>query len=81
MNPESEADALPFHGSNLGLPPHAYLIQRRLDLARKAIESGISLADAAIVSGFSDQSHMTRRFKAAFGVTPGQYQKDLKRIK
>jgi len=57
-----------------GLPPHAYLIQRRLELARKAIEQGAPLVEVAVASGFADQSHLTRHFKKAFGVTPGQFQ-------
>ncbi|MGD9210675.1 MAG: AraC family transcriptional regulator, partial [Desulfobacteraceae bacterium] len=57
-----------------GLPPHAYLIQQRLKLARKAIEDGVSLADAALIAGFSDQSHLTRQFKSVYGLTPGRYQ-------
>lgn len=56
-----------------GLPPHAYLIQRRLALARHLIEQGLPLADAATGAGFADQSHMTRAFVRAFGVTPAQY--------
>jgi AraC-like DNA-binding protein len=56
-----------------GLPPHAYLIQRRLALARHLIEQGTPLADAAAHAGFADQSHMTRAFVHAFGVTPAQY--------
>jgi len=31
------------------------------------------LADAAAISGFADQSHMTRAFVQRFGVTPGAY--------
>lgn len=58
-----------------GLSPHAYLIMRRLELAKALIKQGYSLAQAAHEAGFADQSHMTRRFKAAYGVTPGQYQK------
>ena len=58
-----------------GLPPHAYLIQRRVELARQSIEKGSPLADAAIEAGFADQSHLTRRFKAVYGVTPGEYRK------
>lgn len=57
----------------MGLPPHAYLIQRRLALARRLIERGMPLADAAAGAGFADQSHMTRAFVRAFGVTPAQY--------
>lgn len=56
-----------------GLPPHAYLIQRRIALARRLIERGLPLADVAASAGFADQSHMTRAFARAFGVTPAQY--------
>ncbi len=58
-----------------GFSPHAYLIQRRIELAKQSIEKGQCLTDAAINSGFSDQSHLTRCFKSTLGVTPGQYQK------
>lgn len=54
-----------------GLPPHAYLLQRRVHLARRLIRAGQPLADAAAVSGFADQSHMTRSFVRNFGLTPG----------
>jgi AraC-like DNA-binding protein len=56
-----------------GLPPHAYLVQRRMSLARRLIEQGSPLAEAAAGAGFADQSHMTRAFVRAFGVTPAQY--------
>jgi AraC-like DNA-binding protein len=46
---------------------------RRLDRAKSAIVLGQSLAEAAFMSGFSDQSHMTRQFKQAFGLTPGHW--------
>jgi AraC-like DNA-binding protein len=57
-----------------GLSPHAYLIQYRVELAKHSIKAGKSLAAAAMDSGFFDQSHMSRRFKAVYGITPGQYQ-------
>ena len=60
-----------------GLPPHAFLVQRRVQLAREKIEAGYSLAQAALASGFADQSHLTRRFKAIYGLTPGQYRRAL----
>jgi AraC-like DNA-binding protein len=31
------------------------------------------LADVAALVGFSDQSHLTRHFRRAIGLTPGQY--------
>lgn len=56
-----------------GLTPHAYLIQRRTDLARRLIAAGNPLADAAAGAGFADQSHMTRNFTRRYGYTPGAY--------
>jgi transcriptional regulator GlxA family with amidase domain len=59
--------------NQVGMSPHAYLIQLRLERARKLIDSGLSIADAALLAGFSDQSHLTRRFKKRYGLTPGLY--------
>ena len=56
-----------------GLTPHAYLMQKRADLARRLIRRGLVLADVAAASGFADQSHMTRTFVGKYGVTPGAY--------
>ncbi|MGN6525249.1 MAG: AraC family transcriptional regulator [Burkholderiaceae bacterium] len=57
----------------LGLTPHAYLVQRRLALARALIDGGAAIADAAAQSGFADQSHLTRLFRRHWGYTPAQY--------
>ena len=56
-----------------GMPPHAYLNQVRLERARELLRAGEPAAQVAVATGFADQSHLARRFKAAFGVTPGQY--------
>ncbi|MDW5316449.1 AraC family transcriptional regulator [Rhizobium sp. PL01] len=56
-----------------GMTPHAYLVQRRIGAVRRLIVKGASLADAAFASGFADQSHMTRAFVRAYGMTPGAY--------
>jgi AraC-like DNA-binding protein len=56
-----------------GLTPHAYLTQRRIDLARRLIAGRVPLAEAAATSGFADQSHMTRTFVRKYGVSPGAY--------
>ena len=53
--------------------PHRYLLGRRLQRVKTAIADGLPLAEAAVEGGFADQSHMTRHFKARFGLTPGRY--------
>jgi len=57
----------------LGTSPHRYLVGRRLASARSLIMAGTGLADAAAAAGFVDQSHLTRQFKARYGVTPGRW--------
>lgn len=57
----------------MGLPPHAYRMQRRVVLARQWIARGATLADAAAAAGFADQSHMTRAFVRLLGVSPATY--------
>lgn len=57
----------------LGLTPRAYVLQRRLALARRLIAGGDRLAEVAAAAGFADQSHMTRTFVGHLGVTPGRY--------
>lgn len=56
-----------------GTSPHHYLVMRRLERARALIRQGEGLADAAAASGFADQAHMTRRFRQAYGLSPGRW--------
>src|SRR5262249_26303238 len=56
----------------VGTTPHAYLIQRRVRLVRSLLAAGRSPADAALLAGFADQSHMTRAFARRFGISPGR---------
>lgn len=62
-------------GKTYGMPPHAWLLQRRAERARTLIRGGASLVSAAAASGFADQSHMTRAFARQFGFTPGAWRK------
>lgn len=56
-----------------GIPPHRYLITRRVDLARRLLLSGHPPADVAAMAGFYDQSHLTRYFKQLVGTSPASY--------
>jgi AraC-like DNA-binding protein len=56
-----------------GFPPHEYQTQVRIAHARRLIRSGTPVSQAAIETGFFDQSHLTRNFKRIVGVTPRQY--------
>ncbi|WP_028315060.1 AraC family transcriptional regulator [Desulfatibacillum aliphaticivorans] len=62
---------------NAGISPHDFLIQYRIKKARKMLEQGSSLADAALDVGFADQSHFTRAFKRVTGISPGRYIRNL----
>ena len=58
-----------------GMPPHAWLLQQRAERARRLIQSGVSVAQAAVCSGFADQSHLSRIFTRQFGYTPGAWRR------
>ncbi len=71
-------DLSPFHllrmfRAAVGLPPHCYLTHIRVMQAKRLIATATPLAEVAGAVGFSDQSHLTKHFKALVGVTPGQY--------
>jgi AraC-like DNA-binding protein len=56
-----------------GLPLHAYHVHLRLSEAKRRLLVGIPIATVATDLGFADQSHLNRRFKGAFGMTPGEW--------
>jgi AraC-like DNA-binding protein len=57
----------------VGLPPHAYLESVRIRQAQRLLAQGEPIAQVAASLGFSDQSHLTRRFTRLLGITPGHY--------
>ncbi|MFK3866237.1 AraC family transcriptional regulator [Pseudoalteromonas rhizosphaerae] len=60
-----------------GLTPYQYVVNCRINMARKYIESGARASQVALDSGFADNSHLNRHFKRIYGLTPKQYQLQL----
>ena len=63
-----------------GTSPYNYLVMRRLGRARQLLALGTGLAEVAAACGFADQSHLTRQFHRAYGVTPGRWRSLQNRI-
>lgn len=59
---------------SFGLPPHQYLLARRLNHARQLLRTTrMALGAIAIECGFASASHFNNRFRQAMGATPGEY--------
>jgi AraC family transcriptional regulator len=58
-----------------GLPPHQYVIARRVERAKQLLQAqtDLSLAEVAAHTGFWDQSQFSYHFKRLVGVTPGRF--------
>ena len=64
--------------TNTGLPPHRYLIERRIHRAKELLIGGARpIAEIAAQVGFSSQSHLTLNFRKLTGATPAQYRRAL----
>jgi AraC family transcriptional regulator len=60
-----------------GLPVHQYVIQRRIERAKDLLmQNKLSIAEIALTTGFSHQSHMARHMRRSVGLSP----KAMKRL-
>jgi AraC family transcriptional regulator len=68
--------------NSLGLSPHQYVLQNRIERAKKLItaEAGCSLTDIALQVGFYDQTHFGKAFKRTIGVSPKVFIKQSKNL-
>ncbi|WP_246125379.1 AraC family transcriptional regulator [Exilibacterium tricleocarpae] len=57
----------------IGLPPHAYQVNVRVNRAKQLLREKMSIAEVAAATGFSDQAHLQRNFKSHTAMTPAQY--------
>jgi AraC-like DNA-binding protein len=62
-----------------GMPPHAFLNLVRVSRARALLAAGQSSAAVAVEVGFVDQSHLNRHFLRHVGITPGRFQRALRK--
>lgn len=58
-----------------GIPPHRYVVGRRLDIARRRLLDGEDAAAVAVSSGFYDQAHLSRHFTRLLATTPARYRR------
>lgn len=62
--------------ASAGVPPHQFVLQRRIKLARDLLTStDRPIADIALTAGFSDQSHLARHFRQSLAVSPGAFRR------
>jgi AraC family transcriptional regulator len=60
-----------------GEPPHAYVVRRRLEKACQLMMTSVaSLSEIALIAGFSDQAHLCRLFRRAFGQSPASWRRE-----
>ena len=62
----------------IGMPPHAWLVHRRVREGERLLRRGVAPAEAALACGFADQAHFTRAFKSANGLTPARFRAALR---
>jgi AraC family transcriptional regulator len=71
----------PFHfarafKASTGVPPHRYLMQLRVEKARKLLEgTDLPIGEVASEVGYDDPSYLARLFRREVGTTPAQYRR------
>ncbi|NET48475.1 MAG: AraC family transcriptional regulator [Merismopedia sp. SIO2A8] len=62
---------------SMGIPPYKYVMEQRMQLAKKLLrqEKSLTISDIALECGFANQSHFTQRFRHVTGTTPNAYRK------
>jgi AraC family transcriptional regulator len=61
---------------SFGMPPHAYILQRRIARACQQLQTtSLCLAEIALQCGFGDQAHLCKRFRERLGLTPSAWRR------
>ncbi|MBJ7537891.1 AraC family transcriptional regulator [Marinomonas transparens] len=62
---------------HFNMTPHAYRLNRRVQLGQQALKAGQAISEVAQAVGFSDQAHFQRVFKQRVAATPNQYRRSM----
>lgn len=62
--------------TTLGTTVMKYIIGKRISQAKKFLNSGYSVSEAAFMCGFRDYSNFIRSFTQSVGISPGRYKKE-----
>jgi AraC-like DNA-binding protein len=66
--------------AEVGLPPHVYQTQVRIDRAKTLLMRGHAVSDVAHATGFADHAHFSRKFRQLNGVMPKTYRQNIKNV-
>lgn len=76
----------PFHFGRLfkqsmGIPPHQYVIQQRIERAKRLLKEGDrTIIEIALACGFTSHSHLSKQFRKVVGVTPKHFRSQERSI-
>lgn len=73
----SKSTLLRYFTMQMGITPYGYLENIRICEAKKLLEKGMPPAQAALATGFYDQSHFTTYFTRFMGLTPNEFRSEL----
>lgn len=63
-----------------GVPPHRYLVELRLEHAKRALARGASVTQACLEVGFESLGTFSTSFHRRVGVSPREWQRRTRRL-
>lgn len=70
----SEREAFRIFGRTIGMTPVAYMLKHRISVAARLLaETGLTVTEVALSTGFNTPSYFTKVFKQRMRLTPSQY--------
>jgi AraC family transcriptional regulator len=64
-----------------GLPPHRFVLARRIEVARQRLRNcALSIQEVAFSVGFADAGQFSKRFRKATGISPSEFRRPSRRF-